>query len=63
MTSNSAVTLATAELFVSAAVETVLAKAARLSAVDKMAAEENMRFTAKAGAHVKADSAWTNQAP
>ena len=36
---------------------------ADLIAVDKMAAEENMRFTAKAGAHVKADSAWTNQAP
>ena len=36
---------------------------ADLIAVDKTAAEENMRFTAKARAHVKADSAWTNQAP
>ena len=36
---------------------------ADLIAADKMAADENMRFTAKAGAHVKADSAWTNQAP
>jgi hypothetical protein len=34
-----------------------------LIAVDKTAEEENMRFTAKARAHVKADSAWTNQAP
>jgi predicted dehydrogenase len=36
---------------------------ADLIAVDKTAAKENMRFTAKTGAHVKADSAWTNQAP
>ena len=36
---------------------------ADLIAVDKTAAKENMRFTAEAGAHVKADSAWTKQAP
>ena len=36
---------------------------ADLIAVDKTTAKENMRFTAEAGAHVKADSAWTKQAP
>lgn len=36
---------------------------ADLIAIEKTVAEENMRFTAKAGAHVKADKAWTNPAP
>jgi predicted dehydrogenase len=36
---------------------------ADLIAIEKTVAEENMRFTAKARTHVKADKAWTNPAP
>ena len=36
---------------------------ADLIAIEKPVAEENMRFTAKARTHVKADKAWTNPAP
>jgi hypothetical protein len=36
---------------------------ADLIAVDKTAAEENMSFTAKEEAHVRASPAWTNQTP
>ncbi len=36
---------------------------ADLVAIDEPVAKENMHFTAEAGAHVKADKAWTNPAP